>query len=499
MQRSMAFLLALVLMLSMVQFSVAESNFTMAGLDNSSLNRDWETNLFFQRMEEKTGVHFSFTQYGEAALWSAAKVEMLAGDTALPDVLFKADLTPEETVNLYHAGKLIDLRPYLEKYAPNLWALLKANPAWEKSITLPDGAIVALPALNELPNNNIMWINTTWLDALGLSMPTTAEELTEVLRAFKTGDPNKNGSADEVPLTFMGMWDLKFLAHAFGIVTNDYNLYVDDAENVVSPLKTDSERAFLTWLHQLWTEGLIDSTGFTTIDSFRTITDSKAAITYGVVLGTTPMNLVPSSALTQYSLLMPMVYEGKQSYRSLLSDVTRGTFAITSACADPAALVSWVDYLYSEDGCRLAQAGMEGVEYEVNADGTWSWLADASTVSQTVLGEATIVEGTAAPGITSIAFQTQYDSQDTVQIFKDMQRLKEVSTFPCPLVYLSDDARTRINEIQSMLGNYVDVTMTRFVTGDYPLDDAHWNEFCAQLDALGLDEMISLWQKAITE
>lgn len=36
------------------------------------------------------------------------------------------------------------------------------------------------------------------LDALKLETPEHIEELTEVLRAFKTGDPN--GKADEVPL-----------------------------------------------------------------------------------------------------------------------------------------------------------------------------------------------------------------------------------------------------------------------------------------------------------
>ena len=34
-------------------------------------------------------------------------------------------------------------------------------------------------------------------------MPTTTEELKEVLIAFKTDDPNGNGKADEIPLSFI--------------------------------------------------------------------------------------------------------------------------------------------------------------------------------------------------------------------------------------------------------------------------------------------------------
>ena len=42
-------------------------------------------------------------------------------------------------------------------------------------------------------------IRQDWLDKLGLKMPVTQEEFVDVLRAFKTQDPNGNGQADEIP------------------------------------------------------------------------------------------------------------------------------------------------------------------------------------------------------------------------------------------------------------------------------------------------------------
>ena len=45
-----------------------------------------------------------------------------------------------------------------------------------------------------------IWINQTWLDNLGLDVPTTTEELYTVLKAFKENDPNGNGIQDEYPL-----------------------------------------------------------------------------------------------------------------------------------------------------------------------------------------------------------------------------------------------------------------------------------------------------------
>ena len=196
-------------------------DYLMEGYDGGFTYRVWETNLFFERMQEKTGISFQLRQYTDTDKWEERKRDIMNG-TDLPDVLFKAELSSAEVRDLYQNGYLIDLKPYLEAYAPDLWKLLLENAEWEKAITMADGAIPALPAINTLQNNDAMWINTSWLKKLKLEMPKTAEELTEVLRAFKTGDPNGNRQQDEIPLTFLGMWELRFLGHAFGIIDNDY-------------------------------------------------------------------------------------------------------------------------------------------------------------------------------------------------------------------------------------------------------------------------------------
>ena len=78
-------------------------------------------------------------------------------------------------------------------------------------ITAPDGHIYSFPWIEELGAgkesihsvNDFPWINVEWLNKLGLKMPTTTEELKQVLIAFKTKDPNGNGKADEIPMSFI--------------------------------------------------------------------------------------------------------------------------------------------------------------------------------------------------------------------------------------------------------------------------------------------------------
>ena len=255
--------------------------FIMAGFDGQESAKDWTANDFFTRMQERTGVGFTFQEYNDAAKWQAAKDAMFAEGGQLPDVLFKAALTSEELIRYTDSGQLIDLLPLLPENAPNLWALLQENPDWLAAITLPSGKVGALPMIQTLPTQNAMWINQKWLDDLHLDKPTDMESLAVVLRAFKERDPNQNGKADEVPFLFIGPWELKFFSHAYGVVVNDYNLYLDDAGQVHYWPLEDSFATFLTDIRTLYAEGLLDPNGFDTADSLRMITDEKATIPYG--------------------------------------------------------------------------------------------------------------------------------------------------------------------------------------------------------------------------
>ena len=497
MRRGITVLLAVLLLFSQaVSENVQKApDFTMEGYDGELSGRNWETNLFFSRMQEMTGVSFQFSQYTDQEKWAERKKEILRGEN-LPDILFKAELTGAETRDLYESGRIIDLAPYLEEYAPDLWKLLEEDPEKKKAITFPDGSIPALPAFNDLQNNDAVWINANWMKKLGLEMPKTADELTEVLRAFRKNDPNGNYQQDEIPLTFIGMWELRFLGHAFGIIDNDYYLTAKDGV-VTSSLISDENRAFLTWLHELWAENLIDHNGFITTDSMRQITDEKKSIPYGVMLSCSPLTVVPQAAISQYTLLEPLEWNGKQIYRDLFGNVIRGTFAITSACKEPKKLVAWVNQLYTEETGRLAHYGKEGDDYILTEGGYWEWNSDLQTAGEVILPENTISEGGTAPGLTDAEFQLRYADETTRKNIEQLSALKEFSVCPFPQVTLTAEDEARISEIQKDLSGYAEKAMACFVTGDTELTDENWAEFCSIVEQKGLTEMISIWQKYI--
>ena len=121
--------LALCVLLLPVAAATAETTFSMAGYDGEDSNHDWKTNQFFARMQERTGISFTFQEYKSSSDWQKAKEQMFATGE-LPDVLFKASLTSEELIRYTDSGQLIDLKPLLEENAPHLWTLLTENPDW---------------------------------------------------------------------------------------------------------------------------------------------------------------------------------------------------------------------------------------------------------------------------------------------------------------------------------------------------------------------------------
>lgn len=487
-----AFCCLICLLLALAPAAMAEGNFVMAGYDGEGSTHDWNTNGFFVRMQERTGLTFTFDQYTSLEKWQEAKDAMFAPGGELPDVLFKAALTTPELIRYSDSGQLIDLGPLLEENAPNLWALLEAHPDWREAITLPSGKIAALPAIQELAPQNAMWINQTWLDRLGLEAPTDWESLREVLTAFRDRDPNGNGKRDEIPFAFLGPWELKFFSHAWGVAANDYNIYLDEAGQVHYWPAEESFWEMALALREFYQEGLLDPDGFITADALRRITDEDAEAVYGVFFAPTPVNLVPYDMSVDYALLEPLVFEEKQIYRDLCGEVTRGTFAITSACEDPAALLAWVDVLYTEEGAIAALAGTEGEDYVVGEDGSWTWKGGLEAMTASTLSELSVYDTGDMPWLFPDAFYDRYDEDNVQRVNGELRKLNACVVEPFPVYTLTEEESARALELQSQLGPYVDETLARVVLGELDADEAQ--TFVEGLEERGMQEMIDLWQ-----
>lgn len=204
-------------------------------------------------------MHINWKNYTSDVFAEKRNLAVASGD--LPDAIFDAGYGDYDLLKLAKDGAIIPLEDMIEQHMPNLKKVLEEAPEYKSMITAPDGHIYSFPWIEELGSgkqriqavDNLPWINVEWLNKLGLKMPTTTEELKEVLIAFKTQDPNGNGKADEIPLSFInkpGGEDLTFLFAAFGLGENwDHTVVTNDGK-VVFTAGDEGYKEAVKYIHE---------------------------------------------------------------------------------------------------------------------------------------------------------------------------------------------------------------------------------------------------------
>lgn len=103
-------------------------------------------------------------------------------------------------------------------------------------------------------------INKEWLDKLGLEVPTTIDEMEEVMIAFRDGDPNGNGIQDEIAFDWppAHYHDVYALTGAYGVVDSLSDSMVVIQDGKISFLYENEAFYKLTQrVHKWYEEGLM--------------------------------------------------------------------------------------------------------------------------------------------------------------------------------------------------------------------------------------------------
>ena len=113
---------------------------------------------------------------------------LMSSGSNVPDIVFTYD---PNTFNRYASqGGLTDVGPLLDEHAPNLKAFLGDDVLEYGEF---EGTQFSIPAKRSNTGKYASFIRQDWLDALGMPVPTTTDELYETLKAFKEQDPGQTG------------------------------------------------------------------------------------------------------------------------------------------------------------------------------------------------------------------------------------------------------------------------------------------------------------------
>ena len=506
--KKLALILTLVLVLLSVQPVLAQEPVTLTVLvsRNAAVNVPAAENEAWKYVADKLNIRLEFIDIDSSAFTEKFNVMMAGGD--YPDIITKAGLNPVLVKENMDAGAFVDLTGYAQ-YMPNFMNLLEKDPALKDLVYFKDGTIggfaqqanYATTETTIMPTNVFM-VYQPWLDALKLEMPTTTEELYDVLVAFRDGDPNGNGQKDEIPMCLLyGQNSLKLLGNFFELpIDSSVNFCdIDDEGKVYFLANTENYKEFLKYFNRLYTEGLLDN---------ETFTQNQQQV---LAKGTNETPLIGTSAASSATIVVgderawemvatPIIHS--PNTKPLWTRRVAGyvyTGVITSACKNVEKACELLDFFYTQEGGELAWMGIEGESFAWNDDGTWDFLLKDGEDTNTLRARTTLQPGGGlASAFPEAWLKTGNRSEQWFNTFNGQMALSNPDAFVERYPTVTYDSRTQkeLDTLATDIKSYVDTSMAEFIVGTRDID-GEWDHYCTTLETMRLNEMMEIMQKGL--
>ena len=492
---------------------------------------------FFKYME------YWFAQYGYDVTIEVTQAGdpteqtlLLLGSDSLPDIMWGMNLT-EATAMKYGIDDtlILDLAPYVnETVMPNMYKRFQADPDMLAASTAPDGQILTLPYVapamwHSSPHNvqdgSGLFVRKSWLKACGLDMPTTEKEFFDMLRAFK-----KFKGTSSVPLGDTDMmleyylWTC--LGYYGGASKYGFTPAIKDGE-VVIPCMTEDYRTYIQFMNTLFTEGLIDSRYFSTLNS-STVQAMAASGKLGV-FGDWTLGAVGKD-YKDYVALAPIPMGGNdECYLTRLSWYSTGKVWASSKTEYPEVVAMMLDYVYSDEGAFMYRYGpkqgedplglLDGWYYDANGDitykeveeGKYSNIQDYQRQVIYPVDEAGVrpVVATSGSGETltykdavtgkdiecTVTLDLNIDSADNYWHKTSSDAWRPYATsVKLGTVWLGEDENVEITDLKAVLSSYISSESAKFITGRRPMSEIE--EFWDELKQMNIDRYLEIYVEA---
>jgi putative aldouronate transport system substrate-binding protein len=482
-------------------------------------NADLINNGVFKEMEEVTNVHLNLSITPDEELKS--RLNLLFSSGTYPEMILAPGFATPDELSVYGTQEkiLLPLDDLISQHAPNIKAYAAQAPWIYENVIASDGKIYGIPgstAERTVAHEAVtkkLWFNKEWVDKLGLKMPTTTEEFRDVLRAFKTRDPNGNGKADEVPMSgFTTGEPWHFLINSFG--------YYDDLQKykagVFSPtVNQDYFRDALQYIKSLYDEGLIDPASITQSEGqLGALGNNPDAVILGAAacfhVGQA-VDIANVDRSKMYTALEPL--RGPNGYRAIPfgSDMNAGGIVagITDKAKNPAVAIKYIDAFCTEYMAVRAGQGSKGVAWDDADPGTFGM--DGTTPAKYKYLEIPGHEGkyrfnnNLSFSFVQINIKKLFQVTGAIwdptnyeaRLVQETVKLGAYAADAEKLPKLSYDTATSARQAQlyAPLKDFVDASFVEFITGRANFTTG-WETYKQNLERMGYSEYINNQQAA---
>lgn len=319
----------------------------------------------------KVGIKVEFVAVPRSEELSKVQTMMAAGTG--PDLMLC--YTKSVVQDYYNQGGTYDLAPYVdgEKQVLNLKQYLGSDVL--DVARNSDGSLWSIPARRSTTAKTNLFIRKDWLDALGMEIPTTPDELYDVLYAFKNNNPE--GRTDVIA---SNLWTNPGpVSYAFLKSATDEKEFAIANEGNYMIYSDEGYADYLRFINRLYNEGLMDQEYYVNNDFGQTVKEyfvngQLGCFEYDVngnvdnLRGGLLQNLKINNPDAEMISIPPLknVYDGKVYNNGY---PLNGAYVfIPKTCKNVEAAMTYLDWLATKEGGFTLFHGFEGEHY-IDEDG----------------------------------------------------------------------------------------------------------------------------------
>ena len=448
-------------------------------------------------LKEQTGVDVDLQIYAYEIATEKYSLALGSGDYA--DCIGGWCLSAKDVLNYgVDMGIFVPLEDYFEQYCPRITEILNLEGVRE-TMTAPDGHIYSIPYVIEAPEVDFNpYINTRWLENLGLEMPTTTEEFREVLRAFKEQDANGNGDPnDEIPLSGSPEnLHLGYMTGYFGMSISKDG-FTMDGDQLTFGAASEAYKEGIKYLNSLYAEGLIDPELFT--QDSATWKGKGAQDLYGVCIMYSSADIMP------YAAGETPDWEGLPVLKSDYCDspvwlrntygnsVLKNQVVVTDNAEHPEIICRWWDNFFELDNSVMSQNGDFEKVLTKNDDGTYT-KANVDEMSEE--DQTKYNWGNLWPQSLPKYIPAGFKITEEVEAYQETPvrdaLYEPYLTEHCiPDTWPDLENSEEISELQTAITDYIEQCQAKWIAGQSDID-ADWETYKKQLNSLGLERYLEL-------
>lgn len=481
---------------------------TMKGTYNAAFD-EWNQCYILEYAAEATGVNLDVISVSDTVASEQFQLLVASGDW--PDFIPMTYYTGGAS-QAYMDDVIIELTDeLLEENAPAyLQRLNESNDSTQRAAYESGTHLSVFTVMDEPLVGSGLIIRQDWLDELNMDTPTTLSEFTDVLYGFA----NSFGATGALRLYTefsLEQFNAAFDTRCVGYANSSMPVYVNDG-TVTCSFVEDNYRDFVEWIAKLYADGIVDpdfySLGNGGPDRFGDVVAGKNGLwsdNAGTVNDWTRWADDPE-LLDAEAIANPLGADGTNTWKDELMGIGDmmgiSGWCITSTAADPALVLQYFNYFFTDEGSMMGNYGVEGIGYEL-VDGNVN-LLDAITNSEYGINPGGAIS---INSMLNLVPHYQYeqrlfstldeDAIEAYEIFNDASITGE-HYYPHAAALTSEESDSVINETTAVL-TYAQETLLGFMTNATELNDAAWEDFQSTLESMGIGDILAVYQNAYDE